>query len=490
MYKREYKKRYNGQRYYGYLVSKKKGFADITLRNDMYLIDHEKLQQMSFNRSERQMKNYNKMKDDSSTMFTIERKLNRVVEEKKPAEKGKKGKGGGKAKKVKKSTTVATKAKGDAKVEDEGWVVQLHNHSTEIIMVDRDAVSPNETHELSSFQRIAIANEDNLLCLFVDSKPTIDEANPAFVNEGYRLKECIGYGYTGNVFYSFSMQRMQACALKRVNKEKFAEYDGLDCLDELQMLKELNHPNIIELYNFHDTPKFLYLELEYASGGNLFDRLYDEDYGKALTESQAKCIMYQMLSAVVYMHRYDVTHRDIKPENMLLMSRDDFPLTKLADFGTSHIGGGSDEAANVMTSTACTVEHAAPEMLKLKNQEEDVDITEGYTNLVDCWSIGVVTYEALTARQPFYEDSEDDVRIDDKIYAGNFQFFAEDFASIEDPEIPQNLIRSLLRPEVDERLTAQQAFEHPWFTPDIKQQYVQLTSQWRKGYRPLAEHNL
>lgn len=434
MYSKTYKSRTrDGPRYYGYLVSKRKGFSDITLRNDIYLIDCKKMSLMSYNRSPRQLKNFESA--DKSNHITIEKCL---------VEKGPE------------------------------YTIQLTNHCSQEVIVDRDTVKPQAKFEMRSFQRVSLENEDNTLFLFVDARPTKNAENPDEINETYRMKECIGYGYTGNVFFSFSMKRMQQCALKRVNKEKFSEYEGLDCIDEFTMLKELSHPNIIELYGFQDTEKYLYLELEYAPGGNLFDRLYDEDYGKAMTEFQAKVVMYQITSAVAYMHRLGVTHRDIKPENMLLMSREDICQVKLADFGTSHIGVRGEDN---MTSTACTVEHAAPEMLRRKMA---YDTEQTYNCKVDCWSLGVVTYECLTARQPFFDDSEDeDSNIEDKIYAGNFSFFAEDWVDM--TNLPKDLITSLLKPNVDDRLTAQEALQHEWFSGDknLKTTIAQLTQKWR-----------
>jgi len=439
MYKKEYKNRRNGPRYFGYMVGKKDGLNDLTLRNAIYLINFETYEVMSFNRTKRELKNYNEM--DKKNHITIEKKIN----------------------------------------DDNSWNVMLTNHSETSIMVDRESIGAKTQVELVSFQRISVRNEDNLLGLFVDSRPCTGSENPTFINESYRLKECIGYGYTGNVFYSFSMNRMKPCALKRVNKEKFSQYEGLDCLDELQMLKELNHPNIIELYGYHDTDNYLYLELEYAAGGNLFDRLYDEDYGRAMGEFQSKATMYQMLSAVAYMHKLGVTHRDIKPENMLLMTRDEISLTKLADFGTSHIGS----KGSLMTSKACTNEHAAPEILKRKFEGSE----EPYTSLVDCWSLGVVIYESLSARQPFYDDSEEEEPIQNKIYRAEFQYPESDWKNIS--ETPKDLINSLLVPDPKNRKTAEEALQHEWFQDDrLKETYSSLTSQWRQGSRPLAEFNL
>lgn len=473
MYKKQYKSRRDGPRYYGYLVSQKKEFSDLTLRNDMYLINHQKLNVMSFNRGPRQEKNYESMKKDEH--ITIEK----VVEPPPEKDAVKETKKGNK-KVAKKASKKNVESK--TKITEAKWVVKLTNHSEKNIMVDREQIAPNGSCELTSFQRIALENEDNLLFLFVDSRPSDMKENPRQINEKYRMKECIGYGYTGNVFYSFSMDRMQACALKRVNKDKFKEYDGLDCIDELDMLKGLTHPNIIELFNYHDTDNYLYLELEYARGGNLFDRLYDEDYGHSLNEFQAKCVMYQMVSAVAYMHRMGVTHRDIKPENMLLMSRDEIPLCKLADFGTSYLGNDKEG----MTSTACTVEHAAPEILKLKNGISEESF---YTSKVDCWSLGVVIYESLCARQPFYEDPDDSNTIESKIYSSTFQFYPEDWDPL--TEHPKNLVTGLLQPDVATRLTAQQALDHKWFEDEeLKKTYAALTSQWRQGVRQLAEYNL
>jgi len=417
----------------------KEGYQDTTLRNDIYLVNHSDGKSMSFNRTTRQMKTFEGM--DKKSHFTIAREQ-----------------------------------------KDDEWTVKLTNEGELPIMVDREKVNTNESIKLETFQRICVETEDNIAFLFVDYRPDYKNENPTEINKKYRLKECIGYGYTGNVFYSFSMDRMQPCAMKRVNKHKFAEYEGLDCLDEFDMLNGLTHPNIIELYGFHDTVDYLYLELEYAGGGNLFDKLYDEDYGKVMSEFLSKITMYQMVHAVAYMHRLGVTHRDLKPENMLLMTRDEPCLMKLADFGTSHIGNRT----SLMTSSACTVEHAAPEMLKKKLHAQDA---KPYNCLVDCWSLGVVIYETLCARQPFYDDSDDEVSIETKIYHGDYQFFDEDWENI--TPMPRELIKALLETIPSKRMTAEQLLAHEWFQDEkMLSVYAQLTSQWRRGARPLAMFNM
>jgi len=450
-----YSKQYNsrrGQRYYAYLISKKDGLTTSGLRNDMYLVNHEKLEINSFNKNARQMKSYDAV--EKFNHFTIERTM------------------------IEKS---------------DDYQVHLHNHSYSQVFVDHELIGKDEKCELRSLKRIAIENEDNQLCLFVDTRPDQDYINDDFIKKSFRIKDTIGTGYSGVVNYAFSMDRKDICALKRVNKEKFSHYEGLDCTDELDMLKSLKHPNVIQLFSFYDTDKYLYLELEYAAGGNLFDRLYDNDYGKALNEFQAKCIIFQMLKAVEYMHKNGVTHRDIKPENMLLMSKEYIPLMKLSDFGTSHQKRpeklDKKRPENQMTMSHCTVEHAAPEIIKIKMSAEEVDEEESYTSAVDLWSTGVVSYETLTARQPFEEDENVPNSIENKILDVALNFSGDEWKYVS--PYPKEFIKKVMKFEPKERLTAKEALEDEWFSNDeeLVKEYSRLTSSWKKSQQ-IKEHNL
>ena len=103
-------------------------------------------------------------------------------------------------------------------------------------------------------------------------------------------------------------------------------------LDEFEILKTLDHPNIVRMFEMYLDDKNFYLISEYCQGGELFDRIKK---AKCFSESMAAKIMYQILSAVVYCHSRNIVHRDLKPENILFVSKDQDEQLKLIDFGVS-----------------------------------------------------------------------------------------------------------------------------------------------------------
>mmetsp|Transcript_18514 Transcript_18514/g.8641 ORF Transcript_18514/g.8641 Transcript_18514/m.8641 type:complete len:99 (+) Transcript_18514:186-482(+) len=98
------------------------------------------------------------------------------------------------------------------------------------------------------------------------------------------------------------------------------------------MLKKMDHPNILKLYEFFVDDNCYYLVTELCTGGELFDRITNEGN---MNETKAANIMYQVLSAVTYCHSRNIVHRDLKPENLLLESREENAPLKVIDFGTS-----------------------------------------------------------------------------------------------------------------------------------------------------------
>ena len=108
--------------------------------------------------------------------------------------------------------------------------------------------------------------------------------------------------------------------------------DVNELLGEFEILKTMDHPNIVRMYEMYSDEKSFYLISEYCEGGELFDRIKKV---KSFSESMAANIMYQILSAVVYCHSKNIVHRDLKPENILFASRSNEDQIKLIDFGVS-----------------------------------------------------------------------------------------------------------------------------------------------------------
>ena len=164
-------------------------------------------------------------------------------------------------------------------------------------------------------------------------------------------------------------------------------------------MRELDHPNIIKLFETFEDSKFVYLVMELCEGGELFDKIIEKG---SFTESQARNYFRQMISAVNYIHSKRICHRDLKPENFLLLDKSDNSPLKMIDFGMSVMftdkmlkqNGGKMH----MTLQVGTPYYISPEILK-SNYDEGCDI----------WSSGVILYILLSGVPPFFGNSDAEI---------------------------------------------------------------------------------
>ena len=213
---------------------------------------------------------------------------------------------------------------------------------------------------------------------------------------------------------------------------------------EINILKSLDHPNIIKVYEFYKTEKYIYIINELCTGGELFDKIVEVKY---FSEDVARNIMRQLFSAVEYCHEKGVIHRDLKPENILIESSEekdrDFFHIKIIDFGTCEI-----LKKNKLTEQIGTSFYIAPEVLK-----------NGYNEKCDLWSCGIILYILLCGSPPFYGKNEKEIF--SKILEGNFTFKHKIWSKISYEG--KNLVKKLLELNPDKRLSAKEALEDDWF---------------------------
>lgn len=170
---------------------------------------------------------------------------------------------------------------------------------------------------------------------------------------------------------------------------------------------QIDHPNIIKLYEVYEDSRYVYLIMEECTGGELFDRIYERIVNKNLyTEKEAAAIFRQYMSAVCHCHSQKICHRDLKPENLLFLNKSpDSPL-KVIDFGLSKI---FTESNHRMSTKVGTAYYVSPEVLQ-GNYDEKCDI----------WSSGVILYILLTGEPPF--NGPNDNEIYRKIMKKKFSF--------------------------------------------------------------------
>merc|ERR1712137_1413472 len=208
-------------------------------------------------------------------------------------------------------------------------------------------------------------------------------------HEKYETGEVLGKGAFSIVKKVTSKRSGRTYAVKIIDKKNVGQ-DMQRLRIEIDILTRVKHPNIINLKEIMEDDETLYIITELVTGGELFDKIVELG---AYSESDAARLVFNMVSAIDYLHSQNIVHRDLKPENLLLKADTDVSEVKLADFGLSKII--SDGVQKQMMQTACgTPGYVAPEVLT----------ADGYDKEVDLWSIGVITYILLCGFPPFYNE--------------------------------------------------------------------------------------
>ncbi|EED91997.1 predicted protein, partial [Thalassiosira pseudonana CCMP1335] len=234
-------------------------------------------------------------------------------------------------------------------------------------------------------------------------------------------------------------------AIKTVNRASLSKDMDKALKEEVFVLNDLHHDNIMNLYNVVVTINQYYLVTEYLEGGELFDRIVEKN---SYTESEARDVCKILFEALKYTHSKRVVHRDLKPENLLLQFKDSDSEIKLADFGFAKKSPTEDSL-----STICgTPGYVAPEILRKKK----------YGTKADMWSMGVIVFILIGGYPPFYADNEKELL---KLSVlGEFEFDEEHWGDISDGA--KDLISSLLVTDPTERASAEEILAHPWMNTD------------------------
>uniref|UniRef100_A0A6U1X1I1 Aurora kinase n=1 Tax=Vannella robusta TaxID=1487602 RepID=A0A6U1X1I1_9EUKA len=222
------------------------------------------------------------------------------------------------------------------------------------------------------------------------SKSVVDEAlETKWTLDDFEIGKRLGRGKFGRVYLAREKKSKYLVALKLIYKAEIMRY-GFErqVRREIEIQSQLLHPNILRLFGYFYDEDRIYLILEYAAQGELFAKLQAEEY---FDEETSAHYMKQLANALHYCHKKHVIHRDIKPENILIGYNGEM---KLSDFGWS-------VHATSRRSTMCgTPDYIPPEMWT----GNDHDFT------VDAWALGILLYEFLTGRTPFYGESKDETQ--------------------------------------------------------------------------------
>lgn len=230
----------------------------------------------------------------------------------------------------------------------------------------------------------------------------------------YELKESLGQGKYGIVKKGIHKKTQKEVAVKIVKKKDLSIKDQELLKREIEVLKICQHPNIIKLDDVFENQDYLYIVMEYLSGGDFFSFLEKRKF--RLSEDNARRISHQLAAALYYLHSFGIAHRDMKPENILMVKPTDDSDVKLVDFGLSKTFGPG-ETCKEPFGTLCYV---APEIL----------LQRSYDRSVDLWSLGVIMHLMLSGTLPF--DSEDDREIARKTIYEEITLSHSNWVSISD----------------------------------------------------------
>jgi len=261
----------------------------------------------------------------------------------------------------------------------------------------------------------------------------------------YKRGKTLGEGAFSVVIEATDKSTKESYAVKVVTKSKLTKEDEIALKDEIQVLRELQHPHIIRLYDVFEEKDFWYLVTEKMMGGELFDRIVAKSF---YNEKEARDVCRILFESIGHCHNNSVAHRDLKPENLLLRAEDNDSEIKIADFGFAK----KVLTPNSLTTQCGTPGYVAPEIL------------EGiaYDTKSDMWSLGVIVYILLGGYPPFIEQNQRELFR--KIRKGQYEFHDEYWGSVSAGA--KDFISCLLTVSPAKRISAADALKHKWMTAD------------------------
>ncbi|XP_061742005.1 MAP/microtubule affinity-regulating kinase 3-like isoform X13 [Nerophis ophidion] len=282
----------------------------------------------------------------------------------------------------------------------------------------------------------------------VRSRSSEDTQQPHVGN--YRLLKTIGKGNFAKVKLARHILTGREVAIKIIDKTQLNPNSLQKLFREVRIMKILNHPNIVKLFEVIETERTLYLVMEYASGGEVFDYLVA--HGR-MKEKEARAKFRQIVSAVQYCHQKHIVHRDLKAENLLL---DADMNIKIADFGFSN----EFTLGNKLDTFCGSPPYAAPELFQGKKYDGPE---------VDVWSLGVILYTLVSGSLPF--DGQNLKELRERVLRGKYRI---PFYMSTDCE---NLLKRFLVLNPAKRGTLEQIMRDRWinagFEEDELKPYVE-----------------
>ena len=333
------------------------------------------------------------------------------------------------------------------------------------IYVDPNSISPNiNKNSTANLKNINTSSqESNLKILYNEKLLTfnnnnnenlkksisvrIDKSNFIIMKtkslfDEYEIKEKLGEGAYGCVYKVTQKSTNFLRAVKAIERK---HVDSNSFSNEIAILKTVDHPNIIKLFDCYYDNNFYYMVEEYCSGGDLFDYIQKI---KNFSEKIAATIFNQLLSAINHLHKKNIVHRDIKPENIVFIPLEENKnnndiFIKLIDFGTSV----SIKNKSNLHEELGTIYYIAPEVFK-----------NNYNEKADIWSCGIILYTMLCGHPPFLGNDEDSIK--NKILNCKVEYPQNEFKNISKGAI--DFLELLLENDPNKRISAEEALKNEW----------------------------
>ncbi|XP_072581342.1 myosin light chain kinase, smooth muscle isoform X13 [Vulpes vulpes] len=276
------------------------------------------------------------------------------------------------------------------------------------------------------------------------------------VSDFYDIEERLGSGKFGQVFRLVEKKTGKIWAGKFFKAYSAKEKENIR--QEISIMNCLHHPKLVQCVDAFEEKANIVMVLEIVSGGELFERIIDEDF--ELTERECIQYMRQISAGVEYIHRQGIVHLDLKPENIMCVNKTGTRI-KLIDFGLAR----KLENAGSLKVLFGTPEFVAPEVINYE--------PIGYAT--DMWSIGVICYILVSGLSPFMGDNDNETLAN--VTSATWDFDDEAFDEISDDA--KDFISNLLKKDMKNRLDCTQCLQHPWLMKDTKNMEAKKLSKDR-----------
>ena len=338
------------------------------------------------------------------------------------------------------------------KTEKKEKVLGMHNLSG--CYVKENGVKIYNKQTFYIFQLIFPARVRNYYCL---SKET---CNNFIINlkkvfgylnffDYYEMLDDLGEGIFGVVKLGLYKKTKERVAIKIIKKESTKQNEMELVRTEIDILKLCHHPNIVKLLDHFENAEYIFLVMEYISGGDLSEYMNRNKYN--FPEERISQIIYQITQGLKYLHHFGIIHRDLKPENIMLTESSDKGIVKIMDFGLSKIAGYKEG----LIDGYGTLSYVAPEVL----------LRIPYNKEVDIWSMGIILYYMLCGKVPFSGSNEATIA---KSICYKDLDFDEDLWEVRSRKV-MDLIEKLLVKDPSERITIDEFLNHSWFKKNMKE---------------------